>query len=151
MRRIVTACVLLVAACDKGPDPEIARLNGALESLRREFADYRAAKERQIEEMGARLAEATQQAGLAAEAEAVKQRLADLQAATEAKLKDLQQGLEAKAREAADALARVGELEGVKAGLDARLKETKTLLDQRSADLNALKTELAQLKKLLGR
>jgi uncharacterized protein involved in exopolysaccharide biosynthesis len=144
--RTMPLALLLVAAC--GPDPEIGRLNGVIDSLRQQMA----AKDTEIVALQARLAEQSMQAtGLT-------MRLEELRAQTEATIGDLRKGLEARAKEALDALAKAGALEQRVAGLDTSLAQAKTALDdtkaallKRTADLDALKAEFANLKKLLGR
>jgi chromosome segregation ATPase len=153
MRKIALALVL-VAACGRreGPDPEIARLNGVITSLRSEMAADRAAKEKEIADLRVQLADATKKA------EESKGLLDQFKAATETTIVDLRKGLEAKAKEALDALAKAGDLEQRMAGLDVALSQTKTALQdaktslaKRTADFDALKAEISNLKKLLGK
>jgi chromosome segregation ATPase len=135
MRKIAVALLLVAASCRKGPDPEIARLNGVIGSLRQQLA----AKEKENEDLRAELS------GKTAYAETLTKYVEELNGVAEG----LQKGLEAKGKEALDAISKAGDLEKRLAGASAMLEETKTALLKRTADLDALKAELANLKKLL--
>ena len=152
MRFRILLLPLVLAACgEDGPDPEIARLRGQLEELKREFSDFRIAKEREIQQLKAELAAKEKAGDLASRAEEVQARFDAYREKAETEFKALQSDVAGMAREAAEAAARFADTEKLRQGLARELADTKGLLDGRNAELEAMKAELAKFKKLLGR